>query len=56
MFGAGIFVGSLLFTGTVDIVSRISGSPTYAIRDSAKMLMLEPLKFSFGRDFPDKDM
>ena len=54
--GAGIFTVSLPFTGTVDIVSSISGSPPHAIRDSAKMLMLEPLKFSFVREFPDEDM
>jgi len=54
--GTGIFVLTLPFTLPVDIISRISGSPTSAVNDSAKMFMLEPLKFSFVRDFPDDDI
>jgi hypothetical protein len=54
--GVGIFCASLPFTLAVDIISRVSGSPTSAVHDSAKMLMLEPLKFSFVREFPDKNM
>lgn len=54
--GAGIFVVALPITGTVDIVSGISGSPAHAIGDSAKMFMLSPLKFSFAREFPDENI
>ena len=54
--GTCVFVAGLPFTLAVDIISRISGSPTSAVNDSAKMFMLEPLKFSFVRDFPDEDI
>jgi hypothetical protein len=54
--GTAVFVVGLPFTLAVDIISRISGSPTSAVNDSAKMFMLEPLKFSFVRDFPDEDI
>jgi hypothetical protein len=54
--GTAVFVVGLPFTLTVDIVSRISGSPKSAVNDSAKMFMLEPLKFSFVREFPDDDI
>jgi hypothetical protein len=54
--GTGVFVTSLPFTLSVDIISRIAGSPTSAVNDSAKMFMLKPLKFSFVREFPDEDI
>ena len=54
--GTGVFLTGLPFTLAVDIISRISGSPTSAVNNSAKMLMLEPLKFSFTREFPDEDI
>jgi hypothetical protein len=54
--GTGIFVVGLPITGTVDIVSIISGSRAHAVRDSAKMFMLSPLKFSFVREFPDENI
>ncbi len=54
--GTGVFLTSLPFTLPVDIISRIAGSPTSAVHDSAKMFMLEPLKFSFVREFPDEDI
>ena len=54
--GTAVFVVGLPFTLAVDIISRISGSPTSAVNDSAKMFMLEPLKFSFAREFPDGDI
>lgn len=54
--GTGVFIASLPFTLTVDIISHIAGSPVGAMNSAAKMLMLEPLKFSFVRDFPDEDM
>jgi len=56
--GTGIFVASLPFILPVDIISRASGSstPTSAVNDAAKMFMLEPLKFSFVREFPDEDI
>lgn len=56
LVGVGVFAISLPFTLTVDIISRISGSPTSAVHDSAEMLMLKPLKFSFVREFPDENM
>jgi hypothetical protein len=56
VLGAGIFIVSLPFTGTVDIVSKASGAPAHAISDSAQMFMLAPLKFSFVREFPDGDI
>ena len=56
LVGVGVFVISLPFTLTVDIISRISGSPKSAVHDSAEMLMLKPLKFSFVREFPDEIM
>ena len=54
--GTGVFVVALPFTGTVDIVSIISGSPAHAVGDSAKMFMLSPLKFSFAREVPDENI
>lgn len=54
--GTGVFIVSLPFTLTVDIISNIAGSPAGAMNSAAKMLMLEPLKFSFVREFPDEDM
>lgn len=54
--GTGVFIVSLPFTLTVDIISHIAGSPAGAMNSAAKMLMLEPLKFSFVREFPDEDM
>ncbi len=56
--GTGIFVASLPFILPVDIISRASGSstPTSAVNDAAKMFILEPLKFSFVREFPDDDI
>jgi hypothetical protein len=54
--GSGVFVVALPITGTVDIVSIISGTPAHAIGDSARMFMLSPLKFSFVREFPDENI
>jgi hypothetical protein len=54
--GAGVFIASLPFTLTVDIISNIKGSRTEAVNEAAKMLMLKPLKFSFVREFPDEDI
>jgi hypothetical protein len=54
--GLGIFSISLPFTITVDIFSRIKGEPSSAVKDAAKMLILNPLKFSFTREFPDENM
>jgi len=54
--GTGVFIASLPFTLTVDIISHIAGSPVGAMNSAAKMLILEPLKFSFVREFPDEDM
>jgi len=54
--GLGIFSVSLPFTVTVDIFSRIGDQPANAVKDSAKMFILNPLKFSFTREFPDENM
>jgi hypothetical protein len=54
--GTAVFVVALPFTGTVDIVSSISGTPAHAIGDSFRMFMLSPLKFSFVREFPDENI
>lgn len=54
--GVGVFSVSLPFTITVDIVSGMNGKPPSAVRDSAEMFMLKPLKFSFTREFPDENM
>ena len=54
--GLGIFSVSLPFTITVDIFSRIGDKPANAVKGSAKMFMLNPLKFSFTREFPDENM
>jgi hypothetical protein len=54
--GTGVFIASLPFTLTVDIISNIAGSPAGAMNSAAKMFMLEPLKFSFVREFPDEDI
>ncbi len=54
--GTGVFVLALPFTGTVDIVSMISGAPAHSVGDSARMFMLSPLKFSFVREFPDENI
>jgi hypothetical protein len=54
--GTGVFVVALPFTGAVDIVSVISGTPAHAVGDSARMFMLSPLKFSFVREFPDENI
>lgn len=54
--GAGVFIVSLPFTASVDIISSMKGSRTEAINGAAKMLMLKPLKFSFVREFPDEDI
>ncbi len=54
--GTGVFVVALPFTGAVDIVSMISGTPAHAVGDSARMFMLSPLKFSFVREFPDENI
>jgi hypothetical protein len=56
VIGSGVFVAALLFTVPVDITASISGSPPHAIKDSAKMFMLSPLKFSFVREFPDENI
>jgi hypothetical protein len=54
--GAGVFIVSLPFTVSVDIISNMKGSRTQAVNEAAKMLMLKPLKFSFVREFPDEDI
>ncbi len=54
--GSGVFVVALPITGTVDIVSMVSGTPAHAVGDSARMFMLSPLKFSFVREFPDENI
>ena len=54
--GTCVFVVALPITGTVDIVSAISGTPAHAVGDSARMFMLSPLKFSFEREFPDENI
>jgi hypothetical protein len=56
MGGTGVFIASLPFTLTVDIISNIAGSPAGAMNSAAKMFMLEPLKFSFVREFPDENI
>ena len=54
--GSCVFVAGLLFTVPVDIVASAKGSPAHATKDSAKMFMLSPLKFSFVREFPDENI
>jgi len=54
--GSCVFVAGLLFTVPVDIVASAQGSPAHATKDSAKMFMLSPLKFSFVREFPDENI
>lgn len=56
ILGAGLFTVSLPFTVTADIFSRHGGTPSSAVKESAKMFMLDPLKFSFVREFPDENM
>ncbi len=56
ILGTGLFTVSLPFTVTADIFSRFGGGPSSAVRESAKMFMLDPLKFSFAREFPDENM
>jgi hypothetical protein len=43
--GTGIFVVSLPFT-----------IPTNSVDKASKMLIVEPFKFSFAREFPDEDL
>jgi len=43
--GTGFFILSLPFT-----------IPTGGVDDAAQMFIVKPFKFSFGRDFPDKNM
>lgn len=54
--GLGIFTISLPFTLTVDIFARTDNKTSSAVSDSAKILILNPLKFSFTREFPDENM
>ena len=54
--GTGVFIVSLPFTLTLDIISHIAGSPAGSMNSAAKMSMLEPFKFPFVREFPDEDM
>jgi hypothetical protein len=54
--GVGIFTVSLPFTLTVDIFARAGNKPATAVNDSAKMFLLNPLTFSFIREFPDENM
>jgi len=54
--GLGIFSVSLPFTITVDIFSRRREQPSSAVKDSAKLFILNPLEFSFTREFPDENM
>ncbi len=54
--GTGVFIASLPFTLTHDIISNIAGYPGDAMNSAAKMFMLAPLKFSFVREFPDEDI
>jgi len=54
--GSGVFAVALPFTGTVDIIYIISGTPVHAVGDSARMFVLSPLKFSFVREFPDENI
>jgi hypothetical protein len=56
ILGLGIFSVSLPFTIAVDAFSKTSDAPTSAVKDAAKTLMLNPLKFSFAREFPDENM
>jgi len=56
ILGLGIFTVSLPFTITVDIFSKGKDSQTSAVKDAATTLMLNPLKFSFTREFPDENM
>jgi hypothetical protein len=43
--GTGFFILSLPFT-----------IPTRGVDDAAQMFIVKPFKFSFGRDFPDKNI
>lgn len=54
--GLGLFTVSLPFTITVDIFAAKDNMPATAVKESAKMFMLNPLKFSFTREFPDENM
>ena len=56
VIGLGVFSVSLPFTITVDIISKTSDAPTSAVKSAAKTLMLNPLQFSFTREFPDENM
>lgn len=56
VLGLGLFITSLPFTVTVDLFSKIDHRPAHAVKESASMFLLEPLRFSFVRDFPDENM
>ncbi|MCX8116505.1 MAG: hypothetical protein N3G78_01070 [Desulfobacterota bacterium] len=56
LVGVGLFITSLPFTISVDVFSKIQHQPSSAIKDAATMFILEPLKFSFTREFPDENM
>jgi hypothetical protein len=45
IIGSGIFVVSLPFT-----------IPTQSVNEAAQMLVVEPFRFSFVREFPDEDV
>jgi len=56
VLGLCVFTVSLPFTLSVDAFSKTSDSQTSAVKDAANTLMLNPLKFSFTREFPDENM
>jgi hypothetical protein len=45
IFGTGLFVVTLPFT-----------IPTRSVDDAKEMLIIEPFRFSFVREFPDKNL
>ena len=52
LFGACIFIPSLIFTVPMDAAGIKRG----AVKESANILIINPWKFSFVREFPDEDM
>ena len=56
IFGLGVFTVSLPFTITVDVFSKTKDPQVSTVKKAATTLILNPLKFSFTREFPDENM
>jgi hypothetical protein len=50
--GSGIFIPSLIFTIPMDVTGIRRG----AVKEAANILIINPGKFAFVREFPDENM